>query len=488
MSDEHIGRYRLIDEIDSVHPGTHLWFARDEILERPVSIRLLEESDPRMPAVLGAARAAALIDDRRLLRVLDVINIAPTAESPARVAVVSEWASGSSLAELITHKGPMDAQPALEIVADVAAGISAGLERHVSHGRLRPSSVLLTDAGEIRVRGLAVDAALFGSLPEDLPKEQGDVDGLGALLYFLTTGRWPGSPSIDLPPAPRNGTHVSPPSHVNGAVPRSVDDLVARSMHESARPRGVTNIPDATGFAAVARASAERPPSSAPRGRQSFAGGRLIAVVAAIGIVLGLGWLGLTLLSSSDSAWTDANLDDVAVIFDESMPETTPGEEVGDVPFAITRGRSFDPFGDDNDDGRPDRRRGRENNQDRGLAIDGNPATAWTTATYSSPDLDGKAGVGYIVDLGEPRSVSSITVLLTQPGADVQIKVSSEIFADPDLWTPFADIQVATEEVTVRSPRPLDGQYVLVWLTRLPADPNRSNSYQAGIADIIIRS
>jgi hypothetical protein len=70
----------------------------------------------------------------------------------------------------------------------------------------------------------------------------------------------------------------------------------------------------------------------------------------------------------------------------------------------------------------------------------------------------------------------------------VQLKVSSEIFADPDLWTSFADIQVATQEITVRSPRAIDGQYVLVWLTRLPADPDRRNAYQGGIADIIIRS
>jgi hypothetical protein len=488
MTEEHIGRYRLVDEIDSDHPGTHLWFARDEILERAVSIRLIDDSDPRMPAVLGAARAAALVDDRRLLRVLDVINVAATPNAPARVAIVSEWVSGSNLAELVTRKGPMDAQPALEIVADVAAGISAGLERHVCHGRLRPSSVLLTDAGEIRVRGLAVDAALWGPLPEDLPKEQADVDGLGALLYFLTTGRWPGSSVINLPPAPRNGSHVSPPSHVNGAVPRSVDDLVARSLHDAARPRGVTNIPDATGFAAAARASAERPVAAVSRRDRSFAGGRVVAVIAAIAVVLGIGWFGVALLDSSDSAWTDADIDEVGAIFNETSPEEATVEEVGEVTFTIDRGRSFDPFGDDDGDGRPDRRRGRENNRDRGLAIDGNPATAWETETYATPDLDGKAGVGYIVNLGEPQSIRSITVVLTQPGADVQLKVSSEIFADPDLWTSFADIQVATQEITVRSPRAIDGQYVLIWFTRLPADPDRRNAYQGGIADIIIRS
>ena len=41
----------------------------------------------------------------------------------------------------------------------------------------------------MRVRGLAVDAALFGlSLPDAAP-EQADVDALGCLAYLLTTGK-----------------------------------------------------------------------------------------------------------------------------------------------------------------------------------------------------------------------------------------------------------------------------------------------------------
>ena len=104
-----IDRYVLLDLI-SVHTPveqfegyrqfpTELWRGHDEILDRPVSIRLIRKDDARVNRVLGAARAAALVDDRRLLRVLDVLDSPGIDGSPARTAVVSEWAEGRQQAQ-----------------------------------------------------------------------------------------------------------------------------------------------------------------------------------------------------------------------------------------------------------------------------------------------------------------------------------------------------------------------------------------------------
>lgn len=489
MSEQRIGRYVLLEDISSTKSSAQLWFASDEILDRAVSIRLLRADAPDAPQVLGAARAAARVDDRHLLRVLDVLNLPADDEHPARIAIVSEWATGRSLPQVIEAEGPLNASTALTIVADVAAGISSGLRKKVSHGRLRPSSVFLTDAGEIRVRGLAVDAALMGALPPDIPKEQADVDGLGCLLAYLTTGLWPGSPDIALPRAPEHNGEPIAPSQINANVPRYIDEVVARSMRDAARPRGVTNVSDVTAFAAIARAAnVPQAPVTRSVTRSNPLLRRIIGVFVALAITVAVGSLGYALIQSSPPVVTpadDAVTGDILTVTE--TPSAVATDEPGDVIFQIAKGRSFDPLGDDNDDGKPDRRKGRENNRDRALATDGDPTTVWLTDRYATPDLDGKGGVGYLVDLGEPQTIRSITVLLNRPGADVQIKIASEIFVDPDLWTPFADVRVASDEVTVRSPRPIDGQYVLVWMTRLPADPDVRSAYQGGIADIVIR-
>lgn len=487
MSAARLDRYLLVEDITGTTGDGVLWYAQDSILDRPVSIRIIDADDPRAAHVLGAARAAARVEDRRLLRVLDVMNIPATDDRPARIAVISEWASGRTLPQIIETQGPLDAADALNIAADVAAAISAGLQLHVSHGRLRPSSVFLTDAGEIRVRGLAVDAALMGGLPARLSKELADVDALGCLLSYCTTGLWPGDPSIDLPPAPeRNGVPLAP-SDINASVPRSVDDVVARSIANAPRPRGVSNVSDATAFAAIARAALVNETVSRPS-RAGSVLGKVVGILVAIALVFGIGVAGYALMQSGEQVVQPSNPgDSIDILTITETPGAIPIDEAGEEILAIVKGRSFDPFGDDNDDGRPDRRKGRENNGARALAIDGDATTAWLTDRYTAPDLDGKAGVGYLVDLGEVRTIRSVTVFLTRPGADLRIGVASEIFPDPDLWTPFAEVRVATDEVTVRSPRPVDGQYVLVWFTRLPADPDARSAYQGGIADIVIR-
>lgn len=481
-----IGRYVLLDRISDT--DGEFWYARDEALDRPVSIRILPDGDSRVPALLGAARAAALIDDRRLLRVLDVINVPASEEDPARVAVVSEWASAQTIPQIIEARGPLPADQAFTIVAEVAAGIDAGATRRVQHGQLRPSSVLVTDAGEVRVRGLAVDAALRGPLQPALPGQQGDVDALGALLYYLTTGRWPGSEAIALPRAPMNGARVLPPSQVNAEIPRSVDDLVGRSLTHAPRPRGASILSDAGSFAAAALATDDAP-TKLPRPKLQPLGARILlrlfATLGALVFAAFVGWFGWSLFSSGSPAFTEQQAqpaDDI--LTSTALPEAPIFENPDESGYAFERGRSFDPFGDDDGDGKPDRRRGRENNSQRALAIDGNPGTAWRTAQYRSEDLDGKPGVGYIVDLGQTQPISTVSVTLTDPGADVLIKVSDEIRANPDLWSVFADVPFANNQVTVRSPRPVNGQYVLVWLTRLPVDAERSDRFRVGISAI----
>ena len=83
---------------------TELWRGHDDVLDRAVSIRLIRKDDSRLNRVLGAARAAALVDDRRLLRILDVMDVPGGDGEPTRTAIVSEWAHGQHLAAPIARK------------------------------------------------------------------------------------------------------------------------------------------------------------------------------------------------------------------------------------------------------------------------------------------------------------------------------------------------------------------------------------------------
>ena len=498
---EQLGRYRLLDlvaqdEGGGGQPDVYLWHAYDDVLDRPVAMRVLSVEDPRCPAVLGAAQAAALVDDRRLLRVLDILDLPATSSEPSRIAVVSEWASGRNLERTIQDRSgtPFAAAEALALVAEVARAVAAGSAENVAHGRLRPSSVFITDAGEVRVRGLAVDAALFGGMP--------DVDALGCLVYLLTTGYWPGGEPIEAPSAPRAGDVVLPPSQVRAAVPRSIDDIVARSVASAARPRGVTRVNDAAGFAAMVGAaldyeapvsggSTRSVPSSPGRRRLRTAVtvlARLVAVAVAVALVAGIAWTGWQLLTTSaDNATDPAN-----PLAQEML--TSPARPVDDLAagplelvYQIDRFRSYDPFGDDDGNGKRDKRKGRESEELAVTVNDSDPDTAWLTSEYTSPDIEGKEGVGLILDLGEPRDVQQVALNLVGRGSGLDIRVADRVLPDPALWTPLASAFATKDTIEIRAPRPVTGRYVLVWFTKVPPSAGQGPGvYQGGVRSAVV--
>jgi hypothetical protein len=206
-----------------------------------------------------------------------------------------------------------------------------------------------------------------------------------------------------------------------------------------------------------------------------------------VGIVILTFAAGMTLLTAGSG-----NAEEIAAATEATdllTSEAVPFAEefafsAAQVPVSILSVRSYDPFSDDDENGKPDKRKGRENEESALLAIDVDPATEWVTETYATADADGKGGVGLIIDLGQPMNISAVTLNLRGYGTDVQVKVADEIQKEPDLWTPFVDVEKVGPEIELRSPRPVRGQYVLVWLDSLPSEPGGTGRYTGGIGQI----
>lgn len=516
-----LSRYTLLELISEhapTQPGqftVQLWLGRDEILERSVSIRLLRSDDARISAVLGAAQAAAMAEDRRLLRLLDVLSIGATFEDPAYTAIISEWSTGIPLDQALEQRvgEPFDAEESLEHVANIAWALNSALKVNLEHGRLRPSCVFLTDAHEIAVRGLAVDHALFGPLfvrdgSDDSVKN--DVDGLGSLLYCFTTGLWPypvntkSAPEpLRVPFTPKTGKNVPLPSSIRASIPRGVDDVVSRSVTGVQRSRGVTRIQDSLGFAnAIASArdyvapvsttTVRGPVITSPNTTSTYVA-RGIAAVIALVVVLALIIIGVSLLSSPRNIDAEGPAPGTSGITPEQALEilTSPATpyveiEVGDSEgsLPIVSARSFDPRGKDLLGGEQGLS-GTEREKLAPLAIDGDLVSAWLTKKYSTRNVGNKGGVGVIVDLGETASVKGVSLGLVGYGTDVQVRVSEDLQADPDLWTKLVAIDNAGPNIELRAPRPVTGRYVLVWLTGLPLTED-SEAYRGGISNISV--
>jgi hypothetical protein len=543
---DRIDRYTLLELISVHSPGeefdgyrqfpTELWRGHDEILDRPVSIRLIRKDDARLNRVLGAARAAALVDDRRLLRILDVLDVPGENGSQARTAVVSEWASGQHLADRLGGGGLFDPTVAVEIIVEIARALAVCTQHDVGHGRLRPTCLLWTEAGEVRIRGLAIDAALFG--PIDPAAPDADVDGLGGLLYAMVTGRWPAlsiDPStVHIPLAPAAGRTVPMPSRVRAGVPGEVDDLVTRSVRQVSRPRGSMPITSVEGFAVAAGSAIDylapvstigatgvgarlrtaagnlgrTTPTTPQEHYQPVASDRRVtrravtpagyvrrglAVLVAAAVIAGIAWVGWQQLTSDPAvkeqqAAAQSEID--AVLESEAVPFEEDFSSGLTAVLPIRSAVSYDPLSDDDGDGQVDGAEGREREPRAERAIDSDGTTAWLTRKYDTPSVGRKGGVGLIVDLGSPKQISTVDVDLVGFGTDLDIRVADQILDQPDLWTEFASVKDAGPEIVLRSPRTVIGQYVLIWLTGLPVIPDTAGTdeprYQGGIRQVTI--
>lgn len=488
-----LDRYRLIDRLLVPDEAVTYWRGYDLTLDREVVIRTLVASDPRAAALREAARSSALVEDRRLIRVLDVIDVPEADGQPAMIAVVNEWVGGHTLASVMHSRDwqPLDVDQAVGIVTEVAQAMELAHERRVRHGRILPTSVVMTDAAEVRVIGMCVDAALLGSAHED--QIRSDVDALGGLLYFLLTGRSPFPsalvPSPDDPDhpraAPRHRAHLEPASHVRADIPPALDVLISRSMLEQRRPRGTARIRTIADFLQeLTRVRDDVDPVAVPRSSQRL-GTWLVRGVLAVAV---LAAIALVVVAYRQLFIGPGLPEPRAVASATALPSPAPSASATrPVRLPVSAVTTYDPFGDDTRDGAPDGGAGRERQGTAALAVDGSTSTSWRSQRYRSPDADGKGGVGLVLDLGQPQTVSTVRVRFAGLGTAVRIGVADSVLARPAAWPLLTKAPAGGSAVTLRAPRPLVGRYVLVWFPQLPALPDRPHEYQVRVSQIAVR-
>ena len=157
--------------------------------------------------------------------------------------------------------------------------------------------------------------------------------------------------------------------------------------------------------------------------------------------------------------------------------ETTapPAAAIGD-PLTIASVRDFDPLANP----------AQERPELVPLAFDGDPATAWRTEIYEQNfgPAGLKSGLGLIIDLGETRAVTMVTLEFNSEGTSLGLDISAEPPADDTDVTPIAEFDAAPETLRASLATPVSGRYVTVWLTSLPSVPD---GFRAEIAEVVVR-
>lgn len=483
------GRYRL-DTLCGEGPLACLWRATDEVLDRPVAVKVLPVTGAAVtlaPGFLAAAGQASTLAATSLARVYDATveeRRGPRGGAGPRVAyVIGEWFDGRPLPTVLTEDGPLDPTAVLRIGAAAADALEAAHRGGLVHGQLHPGNLLIGRHGAVRLTDTAVAAALTQRPPTEFATAVlADVRALAACLYAALTGRWPGpsteQPARGIPLAPVSGGLTVAPRLVRAGIPRGLDAVLVRALGP-ARPGQPAAITTAAGLAAalaplVAEAAAReeaahrsavvRPRSLLRRTVPWVAATVFIASFATATYFSGraVGELpppagGLTVLGAPQVAHRPG------------VPALAPF----DLMAAGVTVRDYDPDGDQ-----------QENPSTVVNAYDQDPMTAWTTSTYSSAAFGGlKPGVGLLVDFGRAVAVRQVGLGFTAPGANVELRAGDTLGAnEQSLPVLTGRTSVATAEtLTVAAVVP--HRFWLVWITQLP--PGMGSHSQVGISAMV---
>jgi cytoskeletal protein RodZ len=115
-------------------------------------------------------------------------------------------------------------------------------------------------------------------------------------------------------------------------------------------------------------------------------------------------------------------------------------------------------------------------------AIDASRATAWRTDWYTTARFGNLyPGTGLLLDMGHPVTITGAAISLgSAQGAALQIRVG--LARGLGQRAPAARAAGAAGVLRLRFSRPAHGRYVLLWFTRLPADP--AGTFQASVYNI----
>lgn len=475
-----------------------MWEADDEVLVRPVAVKILHRHLAVDTAFVERFRHEAIAAAR--LSHPSIVSIYDTISDQGDEAIVMELVQGTTLRRRLDKVRTLTTREAVAVGSQVADALDTAHRAHVVHRDIKPANILLSTDGRVLVADFGIAKALEGAdltaegamvgtakylAPEQV--EATGVDGrtdlysLGIVLYEALCGEVPFHADTDTATALAR-LHKAPlrPRQINPAIPLDLEDVVMRAMarhpddrYEDAAqmraalldcidgPRAalvdtvdpdhtvVTDVTAITGGSTsddtpVPERDLVTPPPSFSRSKRGWLVPTLVILLVAVALVVAGVLIGQSRQGDPITA---------------SVPTTTrPTTTPADLPIASAS--SFDPPPGD----------GTENDDMTALVLDDDPATAWRTSTYEDgAEMRLKPGVGLVLSLEDTATLDTLAISSPSAGWNTSIYVHEGAIPDTlEGWgTPVtgkSDLEPGTTTFA------LDGhkaRHVLIWITRL---------------------
>jgi serine/threonine-protein kinase len=258
------GRYTLGTAIASGGMGT-VWEATDEVLRRPVAVKVMRPQGPEDDAFLerfrDEARGSASLHHPNIASVFDY------GEEDGTAYLVMELVPGRTLGEIIRERdGGMPAEEVRSLLGQAALALSAAHEAGVVHRDVKPANIIVTPEGQAKLTDFGIARVGDGSghtltgevlgTPDYISPEQAlgepatassDIYSLGVVAHEMITGRKPFD--MGTPVATAIAQVNDPPPELPSTVPLDLREVVDACLAKSAsdRPADARAVAEAAG-------------------------------------------------------------------------------------------------------------------------------------------------------------------------------------------------------------------------------------------------
>jgi hypothetical protein len=471
-------RYQLEEHVNNDSAGRQVWRGIDVILRRPVAVVLRYPGGDSATEMLQAAVDASRVIHPNLVGVYDAID------EGARAYVVREWVDGQSLREVVSEEGPLDPARATSIAHALTDALTAVHATGMVHGNVHPGTALIGHDGRVVLADARADSA---------DNVETDVRSVGGILYFALTAHWPHAEvgQSALPDANRDGSgNPATPRQIRAGVPAYLDDLTMDLLDkrvaapeagtlaaELARLDSAEEDYDDVGPLRFTQSTTTEPVRSAPK---IIVGVAALFVIAIIGLVFGI----RAITSSGDPNPTKTNQSSAG-----GQPGSTdaqaPAPSPKKIPLTADMVRIVDPPRGDRDD-----------TGEAKFTVDNDPDTAWETQRFRQAKFgNNKPGMGVLINLGKPRSLSELEVETSGSGVAMDIRTGATDPGDSssgdqkimDTYTKLGESDTKTDgtrEVFSVFDNNTKYQFILVFLTELPPADDGNGGFKVSVNKI----
>ena len=245
-----LGRYRLQSRLG--HGGmSEVYLAYDELMHRDVAIKVVTSS--HADYIERFQREAAAIGNLHHNHILPAFDYG---EQAPWHYLVMPYIDHESLGERL-ERGPLTLEDAGEMLSQIASGLQYAHEHGIVHRDIKPSNILLRDDHHAYLADFGLAKAVDGTgnvtqtgvllgTPEFMAPEladgpaskSSDIYALGILLYQIVTGQLPftGDTALTVYLKQMHEQPI-PPSRLNPAIPREVEQVILRALDKDPRRR-----------------------------------------------------------------------------------------------------------------------------------------------------------------------------------------------------------------------------------------------------------